>query len=144
MVVRLSGAVPGGTLLDSAGADQRNQGDIFWYVSDSGFLYFALAPADGVDPFSQFQLTSTHSILDGKFHAVAVCYGPGGLKLFIDGNLEATNSFTGSRNTSRPVALGDFTDRFESDAVYQFSFLGEVDAIRTSNVCSPVLAAPSP
>ena len=109
-------------------------------MSETGIVYFVLAPNCCTNPFDQFQMVSTHSILDGKSHAVAVCYGAGGLKMFIDGVLETTNSFTGLRYTTRSVSLGDYTDKFENDALFPSGFTGEVDAIRTSTVCSPTLA----
>jgi hypothetical protein len=138
-----TGFFPASTILDSAGADARVQGDIFLFVTDTGVVKFTLAPVGGVNPSNQVQVVSTTSILDEKFHAIAVCYGTGGIRLYIDGVLQATDPFIGLRNVNRAVALGDFTDRTFSDALYGFSFIGEVDAIRTSDVCDPSLTPPA-
>jgi hypothetical protein len=135
---------PGSTILDSAGADARSKGDIFLQVRDTGIVLFTLAPVGGFNPSLQIQVSSTTSILDGQFHSVAVSYGSEGIKLFIDSTLEDSNPFTGLRNTSRPVSLGDFTDRVFNDHSYQFGFIGGVDTIRTSTVQSDLTLRPIP
>ena len=124
------------TILDSAGADGRNQGDIYFVLRDTGIIQFALAPVGGVNPSQQIQVTSSTSILDGQFHAVAISYGSEGIKLFIDGTLEDSDPFNGMRNTSRVVSLGDFKESGFNPASFTFGFIGEVDAIRVSNVQS--------
>ena len=122
------------TILDSAGADARVQGDIFLSVDGrDGRVRFTLVPVGGADPGSQVQVTSATSIVDGQYHSVAVSYGSRGIKLFIDGSLEDSDAFAGSRATNRPVSLGDFADKYYNDNAFANGFIGEVDAIRTSN-----------
>jgi hypothetical protein len=131
-----SGYDPRSMILDSAGAGRRVQGDIALRISELGILSFTLAPVDGVDPAGQVQVTSSSSILDGQYHTVGISYGSQGIKLAIDGIIEDDDSFTGLRNMTRPVALGDFTD---GDSLYAFSFIGEVDRIRISDSLNPML-----
>ncbi len=133
------GFSPGSFLIDSAGADARNLGDIALAVSGNGLVTFTLAPVGGVNPSNQIQVMSTSSIVDGFFHTVGVSYGSQGIKLAIDGVVEDADSFTGLRNVTRPVALGDFTDRMFADSSFGFSFIGEVDRIRVSDSLNPIL-----
>ena len=63
----------------------------------------------------------------------SVSYGSEGIKLFIDGVLEDSDTYTGLRN-SQPVSIGDFTDRHFSDLTYLTGFIGEVDAVRFSSL----------
>jgi hypothetical protein len=112
-------------------------------VLGDGQVTFTLAPVGGVNPIDQVEVVSTSSIIDGLFHTISVSYGSEGITLAIDGTIEDTNPFTGLRNTTRPVALGDFTDTMFPDSSFGFSFIGEVDWIMVSDSLNPLLA-PTP
>ena len=130
-------------IIDSAGADARIAGDIMLQVSDSGNVLFTLAPVGGQIPHNQVQVTSSTSILDGLFHTIGVQYGSSGITLAIDGIIEDTDPFVGLRNTTRAVSLGDFTDRQFVDEDFAFSFVGEVDWVKSSTTLTTVPIPPA-
>lgn len=127
-----------GVVIDSAGADARIAGDLFLAVLDTGLVHFTITPIGGVRPLEETQVISTTSLLDGMFHVVGVRYGSGGIELRVDGTVEATDGFAGSRAISRDVAVGDFPDQAFNDAQFGFAFLGEVDWVRSGTDFSVV------
>jgi hypothetical protein len=125
------------TIIDSAGVDLRVAGDVFLQVASNGTIGFTLSTTS-TNPFNEIQVSSTTSILDGLFHTVGVEYGSGGISLAIDGVIEDTHAFTGLRDTSRTIALGDYTDQTNNDAIERLSFIGEVDWIKSSSSLTTV------
>jgi hypothetical protein len=133
--VAAGGTSPWSVILDSAGADSRTTGDLFWVVNADGTVSFSLRQFGAPDetPLNQIQVTSSSSILDGEYHTVGISYGPAGIKLAIDGVIEDSDPSSGLRNTTKAVSLGDFTDRGFPDASFAFGFVGEVDWILVSD-----------
>ncbi|MFB3105360.1 MAG: LamG-like jellyroll fold domain-containing protein, partial [Pseudomonadales bacterium] len=62
---------------------------------------------------TSYTIESTTALTPGEWHHVAFTFGSGGMQLYVDGELEATNGYTGGLGTTsggsgnaEPIALG--------------------------------------
>ena len=65
---------------------------------------------------TSYTIESTTALTPGEWHQVVFTFGSGGMQLYVDGKLEATNTYTGGLSTSsggsgnaEPIAIGAST-----------------------------------
>ncbi len=92
----------GGALLDFgaalSGSSSAGNDDRVVYLSNDGRVFF------GIYPGVVRTINTTAAYNDGKWHHVAATLGPDGMKLYLDGQLSASNSaWTAAHNTSAGV-----------------------------------------
>lgn len=71
-------------------------GSLSAYLCDAGFF-----------SFSKFAQTNPSTIIPNQWHHVAVTWGPGGLKVYVDGELEASNGTNTDNWDTRDGPLGE-------------------------------------
>jgi hypothetical protein len=123
------------TLLDTIGTAAQVLGDMFLMVLADGYVKFTMCNGVGGNP----AITSTRVLEAGVFYEIAVSFGDGGMKMWLD-RLEETvteagSGFTIEHNPARAVTLGDFQG---TPGVYT-GFIGDADWIKVSDVQSDKL-----
>jgi len=121
--------------LVSSGSDGFVAGSILVAINadDSGQIAFRLQD-DGAD---YFVFTPLNTIAADQWHHVAVSWGSGGMKIYVDGTLHMTNAFTGGvAFTGDPITIGasqrfsapgqaEPTDRFFKGNLAEAAFFDE-------------------
>ncbi len=89
---------------------------------------------------TSYDLSSSNNVFSsGSWTHVAFTFGPSGCKLYVDGDLEDTNSYTGGLGTSsggsgnnEPIAIGVDTDNSsnQSTSGWDSPFEGKIDEVR--------------
>jgi beta-galactosidase len=86
-------------------------------------MWFHFNPADGT---TEFQANGTTAVLDGQWHHLMGIYDGSNIRLYVDGQLDASTAITkGLRTSADPVYIGSRVGRL-SDR----SWNGQIDEVR--------------
>ena len=96
--------------MDSSGTDtgsmylavDSNRQDLEFYIEDSA------GPSTGYGNNSHVINSASGSITAGVWHQVSVTFGPDGISMYLDGNLVASDSYTGGigNTDDEPITIG--------------------------------------
>ena len=96
--------------MDSSGTDggsmylavDSNRQDLEFYIEDPA------GPSTGYGNNSHVITSANGSITEGAWHQVSVSFGPNGMSMYLDGNLVASDSYTGGIGNAddEPITIG--------------------------------------
>jgi len=119
-------------ILDTRGIEARLAGDAVMFIDPNGLIAFTIDPTGGTNPAFLPNVMSTTALNTDVFHCLAVSYGSGGLKLYVDGVLESSLPSVTAPLIRDTISLGDHFDTTFPNAGQ--AFCGEIFHIRTSDV----------
>ena len=106
---------------------QGNSGLTDWdrhlYIESTGVLAF------GVYTGSTVVITTPNAVTDGKWHHAVATIGSGGMALYLDGSLVATNSNTSSQNYSGWWHIGWVYNSNWPNAPSNYYFSGQLASV---------------
>lgn len=101
-----------------------NRYDRHIYLSDSGQVVF------GTRTNAINTVVSPATYLDGEWHHVVATIGPAGMRLYVDGELRASNPNTGSENYNGYWRIGyDNLSGWGPTTPSRYHFIGDIDEV---------------
>ena|GEM_PF-5035781 len=108
------------TVFDKSHGFADNTGWVFQGDSATGVFYFAAGYGGG------FRVANSNmDVLDGQFHHVAATWDGASLRIYVDGVLRNTQSFTAAAGNTRPLNIGFAA----GDGTPQRFFRGQADEL---------------